>query len=139
MIRVIMKAMVVNDKKILILKRHPKQKVAPGKWEMTGGKLEIDESLEECLIREVKEETNIDIEIDRILYATDHNTEILGKVVIIVYLCNPKNTNVKISHEHSDYNWVKVEDFKKIVFKEIVEDLDKYGALNIKELKQKDA
>jgi hypothetical protein len=42
---------------------------------------------------------------------------------------------VKISHEHSDYNWVKVEDFKKIVFKEIVEDLDKYGALNIKELK----
>ncbi len=136
MIRVIMKAMVLKNSKILILKRHPKQKVAPDKWEMTGGKLEIDESLEECLIREVKEETNLDIEIKRILYATDHNTKILGKVVIIVYLCKAQNTDVKISHEHSDFKWVKVEDFRKIVFKEIVEDLDKYGALDIKELKE---
>ncbi len=135
MIRVIMKAMVLKNNKILILKRHPKQKVAPGKWEMTGGKLEIEESLEECLIREVKEETNIDIEIKRILYATDHNTEILGKVVLIVYLCEPKNEEVKLSHEHSDFKWVEVKEFRRTVYSEIVDDMDKYGALSIEELK----
>src|SRR5660398_78149 len=126
MIRVIMKAMVLKNNRILILKRHPKQKVAPGKWEMTGGKLEIEESLEECLIREVKEETNLDIEIKRILYATDHNTEILGKVVLIVYLCVPKNDKVVLSHEHIKFKWVEVEEFRNTVFKEIVDDMDKY-------------
>ncbi len=135
MIRVIIKAMVLKNNKILILKRHPKQKVAPGKWEMTGGKLELEESLEECLTREVKEETNIDIEIKKILYATDHNTEILGKVVIIVYLCEPKNDKVILSHEHSDFGWVEVEEFRRTVFSEIVDDMDKYGALSIEELK----
>ncbi|MDW7669223.1 MAG: NUDIX domain-containing protein [Bacillota bacterium] len=135
MIRVIIKAMVLKNNKILILKRHPKQKVAPGKWEMTGGKLELEESLEECLTREVKEETNIDIEIKKILYATDHNTEILGKVVIIVYLCEPKNDKVILSHEHSDFRWVEVEEFRRTVFSEIVDDMDKYGALSIEELK----
>ena len=134
MIKVIMKAMVLKNNKILILKRHPKQKVAPGKWEMTGGKLEMDESLEECLIREVKEETNIDIEIKKILYATDHNTKILGKVVIIVYLCEPKNDEVILSQEHSDYKWVGVEEFRKTVFKEIVDDMNRYNALSIEEL-----
>jgi len=101
---------------------------------MTGGKLEMDESLEECLIREVKEETNIDIEIKKILYATDHNTKILGKVVIIVYLCEPKNDEVILSQEHSDYKWVGVEEFRKTVFKEIVDDMNRYNALSIEEL-----
>ncbi len=134
MFTVIMKAMVLKNNKILILKRHTKQKVAPDKWEMTGGKLEIEESLEECLTREVKEETNLDIEIKRILYATDHNTEILGKVVIIVYLCEPKNDEVILSHEHSKFKWVEVEEFRRTVFSEIVDDMDKYGALSIEEL-----
>ena len=137
MIRVVLKAMVIKNNKILILKRHPKQKVVPGQWEMTGGKLELDESLEECLIREVKEETNLDIEIKRILYATDHNTEILGKVVIIVYLCRPKNNEITISHEHIDFKWVDLQEFRKTVFKQIINDMDKYGALNIKELEDK--
>jgi 8-oxo-dGTP diphosphatase len=37
----------------------------PLKWEFPGGKLEINESVEECIIREIKEEINIEVAITR--------------------------------------------------------------------------
>ena len=48
-----------NDQ-ILIAKR-PNKKHLSGFWEFPGGKLEKDESPQNALIREVKEELNIDI------------------------------------------------------------------------------
>lgn len=51
-----------NDDKILLLHRIKKENdVHEGKWIGVGGKLEEEESPEECIIREVKEETGLDI------------------------------------------------------------------------------
>lgn len=58
MITLIVKGMIVQNKKILIIKRHRNQKVVPGEWEMVGGKVGMEENLEEGLLREIKEETN---------------------------------------------------------------------------------
>lgn len=38
-----------------------------GLWGLPGGLLEMDETIEECAIREVKEETNLEIEIERFI------------------------------------------------------------------------
>ncbi len=54
-------AVILQDKKILLLQRSFNSKNAPGKWTFpAGGIEESDESLEFCVIREVKEETNLD-------------------------------------------------------------------------------
>ena len=38
--------------------------VFPGAWVLPGGHIEVGESLEECAVREIKEETGIEIEIE---------------------------------------------------------------------------
>jgi 8-oxo-dGTP diphosphatase len=134
LITLIVKGMIIRDKKILIIKRHRNQKVVPGEWEMVGGKVGMEENLEEGLLREIKEETNLDCSIERLLYATDHNIREDKKVVILVYLCNPLSEKVVISHEHEEYRWVEKKEFREIVYTQIVNDLDRYGALEIEEL-----
>lgn len=50
-----------QDEKYLMLHRTKKEKdVNKGKWIGVGGKLEIGESLTQCLLREIKEETGLD-------------------------------------------------------------------------------
>jgi len=44
----------------------------PNKWEFPGGKLEPNETFEECLIREIQEELSITISIDRLFMKTTH-------------------------------------------------------------------
>ena len=51
-----------NDGKYLMLHRNVKENdVNEGKWIGVGGHFEADESPEECLLREVKEETGLDV------------------------------------------------------------------------------
>lgn len=55
-------AIVLFDNKILVTQRSEKMKL-PLKWEFPGGKLEENEKEEDCIIREIKEEINIEINI----------------------------------------------------------------------------
>ncbi|USL27995.1 8-oxo-dGTP diphosphatase MutT [Priestia megaterium] len=56
-------AAIIKDKnQLLIAKRNLKDPLA-GKWEFPGGKMEPGETPEECLVREIKEELRIEIEI----------------------------------------------------------------------------
>lgn len=55
-------AIILFDTKVLVAQRSEIMKL-PLKWEFPGGKLERDESEEDCIIREIKEELNIEIQI----------------------------------------------------------------------------
>ncbi len=57
-------AAIVKNNKILLLKR--KNRPYKGYWGMPGGKLHLEESIEECTIREVKEETGLDCKFSHI-------------------------------------------------------------------------
>ena len=56
--------MVIEDKdrKVLLTKRSRKMRVYPRSWVLPGGHIEPSESLEDGVIREVFEETGIQIE-----------------------------------------------------------------------------
>ena len=67
--RVRVTGVVVEDGRILLLN----QDTDTGRsWSLPGGKLEAGETLAEALVREMKEETGLDVEPGRLLYVCDH-------------------------------------------------------------------
>ena len=64
-------AIIRKDGKILICQRAENGSL-PFLWEFPGGKLDDDETLEECLIRECKEELDIDIQISGLFAKTEY-------------------------------------------------------------------
>lgn len=58
----------VENNKILLVKQKVSEK---RNWSLPGGKLEQGETLEQGIIREMKEETGLDVEIIRLLYLCD--------------------------------------------------------------------
>jgi len=55
-------AIIIKNNKVLICQRSEKMRL-PLKWEFPGGKVEPAESLEACIVREIKEELHIDIQV----------------------------------------------------------------------------
>ena len=94
--------------KILILKRSSDSKTNPGKWELPGGKVNQEESFDHALIREVYEETNLKIELDHVVGASEQNLHIIRAVHIIMSgkIIEGKLT---LSREHEGYAWVLME------------------------------
>jgi mutator protein MutT len=76
-------AVLIEDGKILLVE----QQVcgSPGRrWSLPGGRLEAGETLEQCVVREVAEETGLQVAIDRLLYVCDRMVE-SGQVVHITF------------------------------------------------------
>jgi 8-oxo-dGTP diphosphatase len=55
-------AIILKEDKILVTQRSEKMSL-PLKWEFPGGKIEHGEKADDCILREIKEELNIEIEI----------------------------------------------------------------------------
>lgn len=80
----------------------------PLKWEFPGGKIEANETAEECLIREIKEELNIEIEITASLSPNDYQYP--DKLIrLIPFICRQKDGEI-ILKEHAGYKWLDVKD-----------------------------
>lgn len=105
------KIIIEKDGKYLLIKRKDNEKKEhKDNWECAGGKIENNESFNEAAIREVKEETNLDIEIKRIIKEIKNNE----KVSAVVFLAKPKSSNVKLSEEHSNFGWFTYEELEEL-------------------------
>jgi 8-oxo-dGTP diphosphatase len=93
-------AIIVIKNKILVTQRSEKMKL-PLKWEFPGGKLEENETEIDCIKREIKEEINIEIEVQRKLSNSiyDYGT---FKINLIPFLANYISGEIILS-EHNDY------------------------------------
>ncbi len=74
------------------------------KWEFPGGKIEKGENPEACLKREIKEELNVDIEVEGIYQIVSHNYE-NRQVILLCYTCRIVDGELKNVDCH-DFRWV---------------------------------
>ena len=58
---------IIKDHRILLI-RHKQNSTGRAYWVIPGGGIDGSESEEECVIREMKEETNLDVTIDRLVF-----------------------------------------------------------------------
>lgn len=131
---VAVKGVIVNNDKVLIVKRSNDDEFGGGTWECVGGKIEFGENLETALIREIKEEVGLDVTVENILYATTFKTHQTRQVVILSYLCKSKNENIILSKEHIDYQWASKDHLKTLLPPEILHDFEKHNVFSLKEL-----
>ncbi|MCS1407400.1 MAG: CTP pyrophosphohydrolase [Verrucomicrobia subdivision 3 bacterium] len=66
-------AALVFDAGRLLITQRPADKHLGGLWEFPGGKLEAEESFQDCLHRELQEELGIEVAIGPLLAAIEHN------------------------------------------------------------------
>ena len=102
-------AMIVSEGKILLEKR--KNEPSRGKWSIPGGLVELGESVEQAVIREVKEETGLDVEAPRLIDVVDNiSLDTKGKVkhhyVIVDFLVNIRGGLAKAASDADELKWV---------------------------------
>ena len=101
-------AVLVNDKDELLLTKRAFEP-AKGLWDLPGGFLEVDETLEESVRREVKEELGLDLDIEDLHYLTSSTANYLFQdinqpLVIAIFIGRlPKGTALKATDDVSEF------------------------------------
>ena len=98
-------AAIEDEGKILLLRRALTMAYQPGCWDLPGGHLAVSETFEECLVREVAEETGLSVAIHGL--AGINRTP--GPYVQILYHCRMIGEAREIAlqpHEHEEWRWV---------------------------------
>ena len=101
--------------KTLIMKRASNQ-MYPNIWQMVTGKISENEKAYEAAIREIKEETNLEIDklfiVPNVNYFYNNFDDSITIIPVFAAIIT-SGKNLKISHEHSEYKWCSVEEAKK--------------------------
>ena len=108
-------AIIIKNKKYFIAKR-PKGKHLEDKFEFPGGKLLANETHEEGLKREIREELDIEIEIKKKLGEENFRYNFVN-VNLHYYICSHKSGKIDLK-EHQESAWVTKEEFKFYEFAE---------------------
>ncbi|QEM13095.1 (deoxy)nucleoside triphosphate pyrophosphohydrolase [Mucilaginibacter rubeus] len=97
-------AIIVNADGLVLAAQRNATMSLPLKWEFPGGKIEPGETAEACLIREIKEELHVDIEIVAPLPANTHQYPNVT-IQLIPFVCRITSGEI-ILKEHLDFKWV---------------------------------
>ena len=105
-------AVILNDKnEVLLLQRNKEPE--KGFWSIPGGAVEFNETIEDALIREIKEETDVDVEIIKLLSVVNHIVKSdSAHWVSPNFLCKIISGTVKNvePNKHTDIQWFSLND-----------------------------
>tara|TARA_Y100000589_G_scaffold287957_1_gene289063 strand:+ start:247 stop:663 length:417 start_codon:yes stop_codon:yes gene_type:complete len=105
-------ALIDDENKILIGKR-PEGKNFEKLWEFPGGKVKKNETVEQALIRETKEEINVNLKMNCIAplaFSTYYNQDI--NIIILLFISRKWDLE-PVCKFHSELKWVKANDLNK--------------------------
>ena len=108
-------AVILKNNKFFIAQRNRNKHMGLC-WEFPGGKVEKNENFEQALKREIKEELNISILINKKIGVENYQDNKIN-VKLHYYLCSHIDGEF-ILNEHEDYAWVVKNEFNKYNFAE---------------------
>lgn len=107
----------IEDSDTYLVGQRAASKSQGGFWEFIGGKIEADETPEQALARECREELSLDIEnahvIDAIVHTYPEKT-----IRLTLVACTPKAGSIPICKEHQALRWVTLEEMAALNFAE---------------------
>jgi 8-oxo-dGTP diphosphatase len=84
----------------------------PLKWEFPGGKLEVGETPQVCLVRELQEELGVSVTIGQGLSPLTHSYPSFT-VTLYPFLCHQLQGTITL-YEHSDARWLPLNDLLQL-------------------------
>ncbi|MES5865540.1 NUDIX domain-containing protein [Bacillus cereus group sp. RP32] len=106
----------IEHEKVLLVK----QKVANRNWSLPGGRVENGETLEEAIIREMREETGLEVKIKKLLYVCD-KPDASPSLLHITFLLERIEGEITLPSNEFDHN--PIQDVQMVPIK----DLSQYG------------
>ncbi len=98
----------------LLIDQRPETSMLGGLWEFPGGKIEEGETPAECVVREVKEEIGIEVEIDSELATIEHEYSHF-KITLIAYICRYVSGEVQ-PLQCADVKWIRPDQLSEYAF-----------------------
>ena len=95
---------IIQEKNRVLAVQRSEQMSLPLKWEFPGGKIEKNETPEECLRRELKEELALDVQVGEALKPMTHAYRTFT-VILYPFICVIK-TGEMVLHEHAAFVWL---------------------------------
>lgn len=112
---------IVKNNKVLLLKRSETDEWKPNHYGLPGGKLNPGETLSDALVRECKEETNLNISPKNLIFLSKTSNDKEH-----AFFCTDEYSGeIQLNSEHTDFQWVNpknlsnykiVSDLPEIIF-----------------------
>lgn len=110
---------VTNEKDEILLVKTRRD----GHWVFPGGQIEVGENLIDGVIREVKEESGMDVTVSHLVgvfsnkatYEGHSGVKIVPSKVMFDFVCEPVGGEFNTSDETSDVRWVRKEDVLNMI------------------------
>jgi 8-oxo-dGTP diphosphatase len=109
-------AVIRNEEDLVLVVQRGEKSDHPFKWEFPGGKVNSGESLEDCIIREIREELSMEIVVCRKLPDVEHDYGI-KKIKLIPFVCDTLD-DIPFLSEHLSYKWLGADDLLHVDFSE---------------------
>lgn len=97
-------AIIVENGRVLATRRSETMP-HPLKWEFPGGKLKVGESPEQCIVREIREELGIEVEVKQGLEPVAHHYQ-EHSIKLIPMICHILEGIISLT-EHMEYSWIE--------------------------------
>ena len=106
-------AVIFREGKVLCVQRaeHEREYVSL-KWEFAGGKVEVSESLEEALMREIREELSVDLEVSEFLMTVEHTYPDFH-LTMHVFKCVLDQGEITLN-EHVALKWLSIDELDQL-------------------------
>jgi 8-oxo-dGTP diphosphatase len=103
-------AVIVEGDRVVLIRR--RFDPLAGHWSLPGGMVEVGETLEHCVCREMLEETGLEVDVGPVIEVFDRITRAEdGRVqyhyVLVDYLCRPLRGTLRAASDASNAVWVR--------------------------------
>ena len=102
-----------EEGRVLLLRRSQASKHFVGQWDLPGGKVDRGERFDESLLREVAEETALEVRLTGVAGAAEYEMEHVRAVLLFLEV-RRVGGEVRLSREHDEYGWVLREELPQM-------------------------
>ena len=119
------KAFIMHKGKVLLVKESSKYADGSnvGRFDVVGGRIKSGQRFDESLLREVKEETGLEVTIGKPFFVNEWRPNVRGEqwqIVGVFFECSANTDEVTLSEDHNEHVWVDPKEYKKY---QIIENL----------------